>query len=292
MGIWRKQADILPSSIVLVWFSVQLGLFFTLQSLPALFAAMLFFLAVSACPGSISHNHHHYPTFRYAWMNRGYELILFLQTGVPPFAWTLHHNLGHHKLYRDQEHDPSGWLNPDGTVMNRVRYDIYNAARVYPEIAAIGRSRPKLYRRFKFWAAVSLSLLALLLLINPLNALILFILPMPIMLLGLLDNTYQQHKGLDTRSDYTASRNTTSKLYNLISWNLGYHTAHHMKPSLHWSELPTFHEEIRQRIPTQLICNSIMLSACDRQPKAPLMAGRGGRAPAGGSLAGALNQHE
>ena len=291
MGVWRKRADILPSMIVIGWFAIQLILFFTLQSIAALFAVMLLFLAVSACPGAISHNHHHYPTFRYAWMNRLYELILFLQTGIPPFGWTLHHNIGHHKLYRDQHEDPAAWLNADGSVMHRIKYDLYNAARVYPEIIKIGRSRPKLYGRFKLWALVSLALLALLLLINPLNALILFILPMPLMLIGLLDNTYQQHQGLDVRSDYTASRNTTNRFYNLVSWNLGYHTAHHMHPSVHWSELPALHEKIRARIPDHLICNSVLLSACDSKPAPLAPAGQGGTAPSNGVLASPLARH-
>ena len=76
---------------------------------------------------------------------------------------------------------------------------------------------------------------------DPLKALVLFVLPMPIMYLGLLDNTYMQHSDLDTSSHFTASRNTTSRLYNLISWNLGYHTAHHLKPHVHWSRLPALH---------------------------------------------------
>ena len=111
----------------------------------------------------------------------------------------------------------------------------------------------------------------------PKQALIIFVLPMPIMLIGLLDNTYQQHQGLDMSGDHCASRNTTSRLYNLISWNLGYHTAHHMHPGVHWSKLPELHETIRHRIPAHLICDSVLLSHCDRQPK-PVYQGRGGRA--------------
>src|SRR5690554_8039046 len=90
---------------------------------------------------------------------------------------------------------------------------------------------------------------------------------MPIMLIGLLDNTYQQHQGLDLSSDLRAPRNTTSKLYNLISWNLGYHTAHHLHPGVHWSKLPALHDEIRHQIPDHLVCNSGLLSDCERQAK-------------------------
>lgn len=265
--IWRHPADKLPSLIVLGVLTVQLWAVFTLESVGALLLTSLGLLAFSACPGSISHNHHHYNTFRPRWMNRVYEVILFLETGIPPYGWTLHHNLGHHKDYLEPEKDPSGWLNRDGSVMSRVKYDIYNALRVYPEIMRIGRRYPRVYRQFKTWTAVSIGVLGLLVVLEPLAALIVFVLPMPIMLLGLLDNTYQQHQDLDISSDYTASRNTTNRLYNLISWNLGYHTAHHMRPSLHWSELPAFHTEIRNRIPDQLVGDSLLLSRCGETGK-------------------------
>ena len=268
MYLYRHRADIVPSLIVVTVFIIQLCALFTLENTYALLAVAAGLLLFSACPGSISHNHHHTMTFRPRWMNRVYEVMLFLETGVPPFAWTLHHNIGHHQHYLDPELDPSAWQDRHGRTMNRIRYDLYNAVRVYPEVIRIGRSRPKLLRQFLIWTSVSLIVLATLIWLAPKQALILFVLPMPIMLIGLLDNTYQQHQGLDISDDHTASRNTTSRLYNLISWNLGYHTAHHMHPGTHWSRLPAVHEQIRHRIPEHLICNSVLLSACDRQKSA------------------------
>jgi beta-carotene hydroxylase len=272
-GIWRHPADRMPALIVFSVLGVQLWAVFTVESVPALLAIALGLLLFSACPGSISHNHHHYNTFRPRWMNRIYEVILFLETGIPPFGWTIHHNLGHHKDYLDQTKDPSGWVNPDGSVMNRVKYDLYNAARVYPEIMRISRSRPRLRRSFLRWTAISLAVLGTLIWLQPVAALIIFVLPMPIMLVGLLDNTYQQHQDLDISSDYTASRNTTNRLYNLISWNLGYHTAHHLHPSTHWSELPRVHERIKERIPEHLIGDSVFLSECDQDNRGDRAAG-------------------
>lgn len=268
MSLYRRRADIQPSFIVFAVLAVQLWALLTLESTLALLAVAAGLLLFSACPGAISHNHHHTMTFRPRWMNRLYEVILFLETGIPPFAWTLHHNIGHHQHYLNPALDPSAWQTRDGSTMSRIRYDLYNAAMVYPEVIRIGRQRPKLLRQFLIWTAISLAVLAFLIWLAPKQALILFVLPMPIMLVGLLDNTYQQHQGLDMSSDHTASRNTTSRLYNLISWNLGYHTAHHLHPGVHWSELPALHEQIRDQIPPHLICDSVLLSACDRQQDA------------------------
>lgn len=262
--LFRQRADRLPAAIVLMLFSLQIAAVLLIDDVTTMCLVAAGLLLFSACPGAISHNHHHYPTFRRQWQNRIYEVMLFFLTGIPPFAWTLHHNLGHHKHYLAPELDPSAWQDKAGRVMPRIRYDLYNAARIYPEIIRIGRQRPKLLKRFYRWTAVSVALLGLLLWQAPAATLILVILPMPLMLIGLLDNTYQQHQGLDMRSDFTASRNTTSRLYNLVSWNLGYHTAHHCHPSVHWSKLPALHASLADRIPDELVCDSVLLSRCGK----------------------------
>lgn len=260
--LYRYKEDRLPSVIVLGIFTVQLITFFVADSLWTVAGVMLVLLSLSALPGSIAHNHHHVPTFLSPWLNRVYEVVLFLETGVVPYAWTLHHNLGHHKDYLDQDKDPANWRLPDGRVMSRVRYDVVGALRIYPEIWRIGRAYPELFRRFKVWGTISLLVLGVFVALDPVRALVLFIVPMPVMYLGLLDNTYMQHSDMDTSSHFTASRNTTSRLYNLISWNLGYHTAHHLKPHVHWSRLPALDAVLVARMPAGARCTSVLLSAC------------------------------
>lgn len=262
MRIYRHRADRIPSLIVLGVFAAQLAAFFLIDALWALALVALALLAFSAVPGSISHNHHHTPTFMRGWMNRAYEVILFIETGILPLGWTIHHNLGHHKHYLDQEKDPAPWKHADGRVMSRIYYDITGALRIYPEIIRIGRRHPVLFRRFKLWAAVSLAVLGVFFVIDPMKALVLFVLPMPLMYLGLLDNTYMQHADLDLSSELTASRNTTNRFYNLVSGNLGYHALHHMKPHVHWSELPALWQKMCDQVPAGLRCDSVLLSTC------------------------------
>lgn len=262
MRIYRHRADRIPSVIVVGIFAVQLATFFLVDSLWVVAGVMLALLACSAVPGAINHNHHHTPTFMRAWMNRVYEVVLFLETGVLPYAWTLHHNLGHHKHYLDPSRDPAPWQHADGRLMSRLHYDVAGALRIYPEVFRIGRAYPELLRRFKVWSLVSLAVLGVFIALDPLKALVLFVLPVPFMYLGLLDNTYMQHSDLDMHDDFTASRNTTSRLYNLISGNLGYHSAHHLKPHVHWSELPRLHARLQAMIPAGLQCDSVLLSAC------------------------------
>jgi fatty acid desaturase len=65
-------------------------------------------------------------------------------------------------------------------------------------------------------------------------------------------STYDQHAGLDADEPLAASYNITHKWYNILTGNVGYHTAHHLSPHLHWSKLPAFHRTIQDRIPAHL----------------------------------------
>ena len=183
---------------------------------------------------------------------------MYLQTGTSPFSWTLHHNIGHHGDYLDQSKDPSRWQEPDGRTMSRLKYDFYNSFMIYPEIWKIGPRYPVLFARFKRWLLIGNLALLGLFLINPVNALMVFLIPMILMLVVLLDNTYQQHSGLATHNHLLASRNVEHPLYNLTSWNLGYHTAHHIYPGIHWTELPALHTRIRHRIPDVLVSQKLI----------------------------------
>jgi fatty acid desaturase len=68
--------------------------------------------------------------------------------------------------------------------------------------------------------------------------------------------TYDHHSGLDTDDPFEASYNNTNRVFNFLTGNLGYHTAHHYRQGLHWSKLPELHEKIKSRIPPELIRNS------------------------------------
>lgn len=256
--LFRHRADIAAAALVFGIFGIQLWAFFSISD-PWMLAGMVALLMlIQVSCGAVCHNHHHVNIFTQAWANRLIEVVMYLQTGTSPFSWTIHHNIGHHGDYLDQERDPARWQEDDGSVMHRLKFDFYNAAMIYPEIWKLGRRHPVLFGRFKRWFLIGNLCLLVLLCINPVNALIMFVAPMVIMLVVLLDNTFQQHSGLSTEDHYLASRNVEHPFYNLTSWNLGYHTAHHMYPGLHWSKLPGVHAKIRPRIPEVLLSQKLI----------------------------------
>lgn len=259
MILIRYRSDIPAVFLVIAVAVAQLYVFFAIESTLVALGCITLLFGIQVSSGAICHNHHHVNTFRIKWLNRVYESILYLQTGTSPFSWTIHHNIGHHRHYLEPHNDPAPWLHENGAMMKRLYFDVINAARIYPEIIQIGQAHPHVYSKFKRMFVLANLPLAALFIIDPLRTLLVFILPMILLLVLLLDNTWGQHAGTGLDNHFEASRNVELPLYNVTSWNLGFHTAHHMLPGLHWSKLPELHKRIRARIPEHLITNTMFL---------------------------------
>jgi fatty acid desaturase len=178
---------------------------------------------------------------------------MFFQLGMLPYGYTLHHNIGHHRHYLDQTRDSNRWRRPDGSTMGPWEFAGRLCVAMYPTVWRIGRSHPAVFRRFLRMTAVCTAILATLIAIHPLNAFLVFVLPLPFALLLQAQATHWQHAGLASDAPLRASRSFVDRAYNLRTLNLGYHTAHHLRPSLHWSKLPAFHATIAAEIPPELV---------------------------------------
>ena len=71
-------------------------------------------------------------------------------------------------------------------------------------------------------------------------------------------NLYQ-HAGCNPENIYEGSRNFVSPIENWFFFNNGYHTAHHLIPNKHWSELANYHAEVCKDIPPVLNQKSILI---------------------------------
>ncbi len=233
-------------------FALDLTVYFTATSwwLPVLW------LALGVIPkGWISawnHHHQHVATFRHALPNRLLEIVFGFQTGVTSHAWFLHHVLGHHRNYLDQEKDESRWKRADGTTQGEVEYSLMTALTAYPRAFKVGLEHPRALRVFLGMGALQVVLLGALFWHDWYNALFVFLLPMGVSLYVTAWATYFHHMGLETKEHHDASYNILHRGYNVMTGNLGYHTAHHTKHGLHWSKLPTLHAEMAQAIPRTL----------------------------------------
>lgn len=250
--MFRHPEDRVPVLMFACVFALDLTVYFTAQSwwLPILY------LALGAIPkGWISawnHHHQHLPMFRHALPNRLLEIVFGFQTGVTSHAWFLHHVVGHHRNYLDQDQDESRWKRRDGSTMGELEYSLTTALTAYPRAFQVGKKHPKAQRLFVSMALLQLALLGVLFWHNWYNALFVFLLPMALSLYLTAWATYFHHVDLETKDHNEASYNILHRGYNLMTGNLGYHTAHHSKQGLHWSKLPELHAKLARNIPATL----------------------------------------
>ncbi|MCB0328188.1 MAG: fatty acid desaturase [Bdellovibrionales bacterium] len=252
MSVFKYRADIVPVSIFTGLFLADLLVFFLVpdRTLVCIWAILGLLPKIAVC--CWNHHHQHVPTFKSTVLNRLLELVYTFQTGITTNAWVLHHNLGHHINYLDQTKDESRWMRPDGTTMGEWEYTVKLALTGYLDAYRVGRKHPKYQRGLLSMGTLSSILLALAFYYNWFAALLLFAIPMFAGYITTCWHTYSHHAGLHSDDHFEASYNVMHRWYNIITGNLGYHTAHHWKQAVHWSKLPELHEAIKDKIPEEL----------------------------------------
>lgn len=246
------QEDLAPVSLIWIVSLIQIALFFSPWPHWVVAICVLLLMPVQQLSRAILHYHYHRNMFRVWWLNRVFEVQNFLCSGLSPYQFTLHHVLGHHNEYFDPVTEPLRWKRPDGKIMGNLEFLVKGTINLYAVPVRIGPRYPRIYRRFKAGLVFCLALLALLTALNPARALIVYLGPMFIILVDIIRLNWWHHVGLESDDHLTASRNDVTRFYNWVTFNSGYHTAHHVKPTLHWSRLPALHAELADRIPAEM----------------------------------------
>lgn len=259
--MFRYSADRLPVGVVLLFSVIDFSVYLLVDSVVWLFAYMLLMILPKGVICAWNHHHQHTRTFYSQPLNRVLEFFYALHTGVTTNLWVLHHVLGHHRNYLDQSSDESAWQRADGTRMNVIEYTLNIAGTAYQRGYRVGKKFPRVQRDFIVYGLLTLTGVLALIWYKPAAGLLVFALPMVISLLFTSWVTYDHHSGLDTDDVFAASHNNTGKIYNVLTGNLGYHTAHHYRQGLHWSKLPELHEKLVGSIPPELITNGVMTPA-------------------------------
>lgn len=252
MKLFRHREDVLPVLCIVTLSLLDLLVFLLAPAGLVPVVWLLLALGPKACICSWNHHHQHLLTFHQPFLNRLLELCYAFHTGITTNAWVLHHVLGHHVNYLDQAKDESAWKRRDGSTMGELEYTLVIAITGYLRAFRVARRYPRYQAGFFGMGLVVMLLLVAAFAWNPFNAAVVFAIPMVAGYLITCWHTYCHHAGLDTDNPYEASHNILNRSYNILTGNLGYHTAHHVKPKLHWSRLPAFHATIADRIPPHL----------------------------------------
>jgi fatty acid desaturase len=239
--MFRFAADRTPVFLVLMLSTIDFIAYFRIDSTAWLAAYALVMLIPKGLICAWNHHHQHTLTFHAKPLNRLLEFFYALHTGVTTNLWVLHHVLGHHRNFLDQSRDESAWQRADGSTMGVIEYTLTIAGTAYYRGYKVGRKFPRVQRDFLIYSVLTLAGVALLCWYRLTPALIVFVGPMVISLLFTAWVTYDHHSGLDAEDPFEASYNNANRIFNLLTGNLGYHTAHHYRQGLHWSKLPELH---------------------------------------------------
>jgi fatty acid desaturase len=256
-GVFRYRLDLAPTLVIagavalgLVGFAVDHAWLWVI--VPVSFAGRL--------PGPAhQHAQGHLTIFRHRALNALYDAILAIGTGHTTAVWELQHSLGHHLDYLDARHDAAGaerFLRRGPTLVRRLVFTVAADAMTIPDgwriAARYPAKRRRLRARLARQLAIQLAAYAVMLAIDPVVALAVFVIPNVILrwLVGWV--AFAQHDGVPATGTYDGSVNRFGFLSRLLL-NVGHHTAHHEKPTLHWSLLPARTGVIIDRIPPALV---------------------------------------
>ena len=198
---------------------------------------------------AFNHHHQHLSTFNHKFLNRALEFVYAFQSGATSHTWTLHHTIGHHLNYLDQTKDESRWARKNGSVMGKMEYSFLTFITAYPRAWKAGKNYPKYRAVFLRMLVPVIAAIIGIVYLRPFAGMAIFVVTPLVMLWFTALATYNHHSDRPTDPALGATTNVTQPFYNFWTGNLGFHTAHHHRPSAHWTKTPIIHASIASQIP-------------------------------------------
>lgn len=197
----------------------------------------------------VRHNHIHCPLFTSRSWNRGLDLSLSLLTAQATDGVVAIHNERHHGRNHSEEdcvrstqvRAKRNWLNLASFFFVAAANARIKKAR---DVCRWKTEQPARFQRYCLERAAVLLLLAALLIADWKSALIYVGVPLLAGHWCIVTINLLQHQDCDPGSEYNHSRNITGEWINWLFLNNGFHTAHHLRPRLHWSLLPEYHRKV------------------------------------------------
>ncbi len=220
-------------------------------------------IVVKPITSLVQHNHVHYPIFNSTWLNTGFNWLLSISTGHIASEWVLHHNIGHHGNPINSLDDTSSVRHVQTReYMSKWQYILTGSLKIYPDCCRMAWAFYQQQKKQFLWAMIVETLI--LLAVYGVLFYVDFTMTFWFLLIPSLANralvwlgAYWHHLDVPANSAYDSSNMFTGSFFNWISLNIGYHIAHHLKPSLHWSLLKQYSDQIGDKIPEQQILQKI-----------------------------------
>ncbi len=207
--------------------------------------------------GVINHHHAHRPIWRDAALNRITALIGAALQGHPVYVFELTHNDIHHEHNHGPQDVTRTYQFGDhnhllGLVLHPAQVLVVLYPLFFDQIKKVWiDDRPVFYIICSEYLLV-IGPWIFLFFLDPAKALLFVLVPQFVCLHWLLGANYMQHAHANGLSQWDFARNFTGAI-NWVYFNIGYHTAHHDRPDLHWTELPDHHRQLVSQIDPRLV---------------------------------------
>lgn len=213
--------------------------------------------ALSFLNAVVIHNHMHRGIFHNKTLNLWWRRVLSFGNLYPASANIPAHNLVHHHFEDDGKWDwaDSRCVSFKWNLMNLLHFPNVAGPRTFNGVkrwAKVTR-QPRFERQYQSELAFAFGTTAVLLAIDFWTTLFFIVVPQLYGARCILRINLLQHDRADIESEWNHSRNFVGRAFNYVMCNNGYHTIHHNRAGLHWSDLARAHDEqVRPRIDPRL----------------------------------------
>ncbi len=217
--------------------------------LPLLWVPVLFAKAVGRY-SLMLHAVSHRPVFsrNHRWLEYWVPWLLGPFFGHTPTSFYVHHMGMHHpenNLFTDQSTTLPYQRDRFTHFLHYwVRFFFFGYTHLLRYLRL--RKRKKLLRTFYRGETAYVLTMVALLALNWRGALVAFILPLLVLRVLMMTGNWAQHAFVDVDDPNNCYRNSTNLInvrYNHNCYNDGYHIVHHIKPAMHWTEMPGWYED-------------------------------------------------
>jgi beta-carotene hydroxylase len=219
--------------------------------------AYIVYLHLAVAVSVMTHNHNHINMWESKPLNLLTDWWLTVFYGIPIFCWIPTHNRNHHR-YNNKEQDYTATYrnseeNDFTTLVSYPSFSSYYQIKegIIPHMKMLYKTDRKTYWEYMFQLFVLIVWITIFMILDWKKALLFVIIPQQVSGYFVMIFNYVQHVHADEESKWNHSRNFMG--VNLFLFNNGYHTIHHEKANIHWSETPKYHKEIENKIDPVLI---------------------------------------
>lgn len=188
----------------------------------------------------------HRKTFKPAYQSKLHFYITWILCplfGHAPEGYFSHH-MGMHHVENNNEEDTSSTMHYQrDSVVDFIKYFLnFIFLGVINTIQYLfNRKRKKLYTRLTLGEYVYMIFCIVMCFVDLKATMVVFIVPLLFARLVMMLGNWTQHSFIDAQDPdnlYTNSINCINTVYNHTCWNDGYHIIHHIRPGLHYTEMP------------------------------------------------------